>query len=206
MTDHDDSSEALRRLAEGDHEEQEPETPEPAAENQPVADEDESPIERPDAPPAVASPPLDAASQQADVEPEPAAAAPPEVEAMAANEAAEDDDASAAAAAAATTATAASSETRSASPRKTLSRSEKRQRQKAQQQMWVAGGVALAGLIFALPAVWGLLFRMGLTEMFAGRDRAEQVALAAILLGGAFSLAMFAGAAYLFWRAKSALP
>lgn len=195
MPDQDDSSEALRRLAEGDHPDPEAQKPVDAEESDaPEVAGDPPPRERPDAPPAAASdsPEAESASHSTDQE----------------DGGRESDawgDVESDADPAAVAAVSPSASPRRARSSKHLSRSGQRQRQQAVQRMWMAGGVALAGVLFTLPALWGLLFRMGATEMFAKRSNAEQVALAAILLGGAFALAMFAGAAYLYWQAKAVL-
>jgi len=57
----------------------------------------------------------------------------------------------------------------------------------------------IAGLVFLLPALWGVLFLAGATDLWADRDNARGVALAALLIGSAFALAMFAAAAYFNW-------
>lgn len=78
-----------------------------------------------------------------------------------------------------------------------------RRARKAQHQKWASLGIAAAGVLFALPAVWGLLYHFGMTDMFGERDNAEAVAVASILLGSAFALIMFASAGYLFWHASN---
>lgn len=91
-------------------------------------------------------------------------------------------------------------DTEPTSPGTPASRS--RSASKASRQRLAAAGIAAAGGLFLLPAAWGLLFTLGLTEMLAERDNAAGVAAAAIVLGGAFGGVMFAAAGYLWWHAK----
>lgn len=62
--------------------------------------------------------------------------------------------------------------------------------------------LAVAGVVFALPAIWGALFLLGVTELWADRGNADRVAIVALLVGAVFSAAMFSAAAYFRWSAS----
>jgi len=59
-----------------------------------------------------------------------------------------------------------------------------------------------AGVVFLLPAVWGLLLTLGWTTVMADRENAQNMATASLVLGTLFGGIMLAGAWFFRWQAR----